>query len=61
MDEECEKLLEKFKDEKCVEQYIMGFKDGYRDGYNNAVKQIQKNLIRNIGQQEIDPRISVWP
>ncbi len=32
------------KDEKCLDQYVEGYKYGYRDGYKTAIKEVNEGI-----------------
>ena len=61
--------FEKFKKDKCMNEYIDGYKSGFRDGYQNALNDIKESIggnvgnVGNVGDLGVEPRFGInwWP
>ncbi|MTK64423.1 MAG: hypothetical protein F8N15_07870 [Methanobacterium sp.] len=54
---------EKFKDEKCVDQYEEGYKTGFKDGYKSAVTDVKEAMVKKQEETGVDPGFGIrwWP
>lgn len=53
----------KFRDEKCVDQYEEGYKNGFKDGYKSAVTDVKEAMVKKQDETGVDPGFGIrwWP
>ncbi len=56
-----EECLKKIKKEKCLDQFVEGYKAGYSDGYKSAIADVNDQIKTQGGSDGAKPGWWWWP